>query len=339
MCKKNDRVIVHFATKQRFYPFMQCLFYVSLRRSMKTHTFRSKPELIAILVIAFFCFMAANCHITPSVKAADVNGKATPELPTPGGDKSANSDAGKMPSIEGMKVADPKTILARPEVPILCYHQIRDWKPTDSKTAQAYIVPPASFQEQMKMLADSGYHTILPDQLYAYLNEGAPLPSKPVMLTFDDTDLDQYTVAKPIMDKYNFKGVFFVMTVSIGRPRYMTKEQIKDLSDKGHSIASHTWDHHNVKKYQGNDWVTQIEKPTKQLEAITGKQIKYFAYPFGLWNHEAIPELKKRGMIAAFQLYAKRDEQDPLYTIRRIIVPAMKPASLYKSMHEAFKFN
>lgn len=338
MCKKNDTEIVLFATKQRFYPFVKCLFYVCLRRSMKTHTFRSKPELIAILVIAFFCFMAANCH-GPSVKAAEVKGHSNPEASTADGAKTASSSEAKMPSIEGMKVADPKTVLGRPEVPILCYHQIRDWKPTDSKTAQAYIVPPASFAEQIKMLADSGYHTILPDQLYAYLNEGTPLPSKPVMLTFDDTDLDQYTVAKPIMDKYGYKGVFFVMTVSIGRPRYMSKEQIKDLSDNGHVIASHTWDHHNVKKYQGNDWVTQIEKPTKQLETITGKQIKYFAYPFGLWNHEAIPELKKRGMIAAFQLYAKRDEQDPLYTIRRIIVPAMKPAALSKSMHEAFKYN
>ena len=89
----------------------------------------------------------------------------------------------------------------------------------------------------------------------------------------------------------------------------MSKEQVKELSDLGHTIGSHTWDHHNVKKYQGNDWVTQIEKPTRQLEAITGKTIRYFAYPFGLWNKEAIPELKKRGFIAAFQLNEKRDEQ------------------------------
>jgi len=330
--------MVYFATKRRCYPFKACLFYVSLRRFMKTYTFRSKPEFIAILVIAFFCFMAANCHENPAQKAADVIGTPTPGLPKPGGGKPTEV-AASIPSIEGMKVADPKTILGRPEVPILCYHQIRDWKPTDSKTAQGYIIPPASFAEQIKMLADSGYHTILPDQLYAYLNEGTPLPSKPVMLTFDDTDLDQYTVAKPLLEKYGYKGVFFVMTVSIGRPRYMSKEQIKDLSDKGHVIASHTWDHHNVKKYQGQDWVTQIEKPTKQLEQITGKKIQYFAYPFGLWNHEAIPELKKRGMIAAFQLYAKRDETDPLYTIRRIIVPAMKPATLSKAMHTAFAYN
>ena len=317
---------------------MQCLFYVILLRSMKTHTFRSKPELIAILVIAFFCFMAANCHVNPNVKAANVNAGSTPELPgkaTAGKSKSSVETI----STDPIEVADATSILKKPEVPILCYHQIRDWRPTDSKTAQAYIVPPASFHEQMKMLADSGYHTILPDQLYAYLNKGTALPAKPVMLTFDDTDLDQYTVALPEMEKYGFKGVFFVMTVSLGRPHYMSKDQVKDLSDKGNCIASHTWDHHNVKKYQGKDWETQIEKPTKTLETITGKPIKYFAFPFGLWNHEAIPELKKRGMIAAFTLYDKRDQEFPLYTIRRIIVPAMKPAALSSAMHKAFGYN
>src|SRR5690606_31537465 len=146
-----------------------------------------------------------------------------------------------------------------------------------------------------------------------------PLPAKPIMLTFDDTVLEQFTIAKPEMDKYGFKGVFFIMTVSIGRPGYMSKEQIKALSDAGHTIGSHTWDHHNFKKYQGDDWVTQIEKPTKTLQEITGKPIKYFAYPFGLWNTEGIPELQKRGFTAAFQLAENRDSQYPLYTIRRII--------------------
>ena len=56
-------------------------------------------------------------------------------------------------------VADAATILARQQVPVICYHQIRDWKPTDSKVARDYIIPPAVFQAQIKMLADSGYHT------------------------------------------------------------------------------------------------------------------------------------------------------------------------------------
>lgn len=254
-------------------------------------------------------------------------------------DTSKSSDTSKTTTVkQSGPISDAATILARHEIPILCYHQIRDYKPTDSKVARDYIVPPSIFAEQMKALADSGYHTVLPEELYVYLAYGSPLPSKPVMITFDDTDLEQFTVAAPEMKKHGYKGVFFIMTVSIGRPRYMSNEQIKQLSDEGHAIGSHTWDHHNVKKYAGDDWATQIEKPTKQLETITGKKINFFAYPFGLWNPEAIPELKKRGMIAAFQLFAKRDEKDPLFTIRRIIITGTNSgASMLTKMRTSFK--
>ncbi|GAA4397316.1 hypothetical protein GCM10023187_06600 [Nibrella viscosa] len=239
------------------------------------------------------------------------------------------------------KKADAATILARQQVPILCYHQVRDWREKDSKTARDYIVPLDLFRQQMKMLADSGYHTISPDQLYAYLTTGAALPSKPVMLTFDDGDLDQYTDAVPIMNKHGFKGTFFIMTVAIGRrgkQPYMDKSQIKALSDAGHTIGCHTWDHHNVKKYEGKDWVTQIEEPTKKLEEITGKPVRYFAYPFGLWNYPATQELKKRNYLAAFQLAEKRDPQEPLYTVRRIIASGYwSPKTLHNAMVASFK--
>jgi peptidoglycan/xylan/chitin deacetylase (PgdA/CDA1 family) len=228
-------------------------------------------------------------------------------------------------------------ILSRQQIPVLCYHQIRDWRATDSKRAKDYIVPVAVFKQQLKMLADSGYHTISPDELYDYLTKGSPLPSKPIMLTYDDTDLGQFTIAYPEMQKYNFKGLFFIMTVSLNRPNYMTREEVKQLSDAGNTIGSHTWDHHNVKQYKGNDWKVQLDKPTQQLESITGKAIRYFAYPFGLWNEQAIPELKKRDFKAAFQLITKRDQQEPLYTIRRIIVPGYWSLStLHNAMQKDF---
>ena len=243
-------------------------------------------------------------------------------------------------SIPAGKIADAATILARPQVPVLCYHQIRDWRASDSKTSKDYIIPVAAFKEQMQMLADSGYHTVLPDQLYAYLTTGAPLPKKPVMLTFDDGDFDQYTVAAPELEKHGFKGAFFIMTVAIGRhgkQPYMDKTQIKDLSDRGHAIGAHTWDHHNVKKYQGDDWKIQVDEPKTKLEGIIGKPVKYFAYPFGLWNREALPELQKRGYVAAFTLADKRDDTMPLYTVRRIIAGGQwKAKTFYRNMIQSF---
>jgi peptidoglycan/xylan/chitin deacetylase (PgdA/CDA1 family) len=233
--------------------------------------------------------------------------------------------------------ADAATILSRPQVPILCYHQIRDWSSSDSRIAKDYIVPVNNFRAQIKFLADNGYHTILPDQLYDYLLKGMPLPLKPIMISFDDTRLDQFTIGREEMNRYGFKGVFFIMTVSLGRPGYMTKEQVKQLADEGNIIGSHTWNHSNIKKYSGEDWTIQIDKPSQQLEKITGKPIKYFAYPFGLWNKEAIEQLKQRGLKAAFQLSAKRDENDPQFTIRRMIVPGeWSTATLQKWIQNSF---
>jgi len=285
-----------------------------------------------LLIISIYLSSCQSNSTTLSSESAD----SIPAIQS--NEKSNTEETEKTESgqVAGKK-ANAAEILARPQVPILCYHQIRNWISTDGKMGKDYIVPIAEFKSQMKMLADSGYQTILPDQLYNYLVYGAKLPKKPIMLTFDDTKLDQYTNALPELKKYGFKGVFFIMTVSLGKPNYMSKAQVKELSDAGHVIGSHTYDHQNVKKYQGEDWVTQIEKPTKTLKEITGKDVKYFAYPFGLWNKEAIPELKKRGFISAFILAEKRDENDPLYTIRRIIASGYwNTRTLHNSIVKSF---
>jgi peptidoglycan/xylan/chitin deacetylase (PgdA/CDA1 family) len=301
--------------------------FSSMRNTRPARSVRN----VILTASVVICGTLYSCQSTPAMNIA------VAAAPPPGAEEKPVTKPAAEVSINGIEPASPAVVLARKEVPILCYHQIREWRSTDSKTAQNYIVPTETFREQMKMLADSGYHTILPDQLYAYLNTGAALPPRPIMLTFDDTDLEQFTVAMPEMNKHGFKGLFFVMTVSLGRPNYMSKAQVKELSDGGNVIGSHTWDHHNVKQYQGNDWTTQVEKPSKQLETITGKPIHYFAYPFGLWNPAAIPQLKQRGMVAAFQLSGKRDVNDPLYTIRRIIVPgAWKPATLQSWIKRSF---
>ncbi|WP_158557145.1 polysaccharide deacetylase family protein [Mucilaginibacter conchicola] len=207
-----------------------------------------------------------------------------------------------------------------PQIPVLCYHQIRDWKPKDKARDKEYIMPPATFRKRLKMLADSGYHTILPDELYAHLTKGTPLPSKPVMLTFDDTDGDQYHIARPEMAKYGFKGVYFIVFNNINKNRaYMNRSQIRQLSDEGHVIGSHTLNHPNIKKLKDSDWVNELDVSARKLETLTGKPVKYFAYPFGIWDQRVLPQLDKYGYLAAFQLDQPRDAAKPLLTVRRVI--------------------
>ncbi|RZK50233.1 MAG: polysaccharide deacetylase family protein [Pedobacter sp.] len=298
--------------------------------------------LISVLASTLFLFSCQSNSSLENTQTSDSTGvSAASDIKNDESEKVVSQPSSNTSSYDAIKVADAKTILARKQVPILCYHQVRNWLARDGKAGKDYIVEIENFKNHIKMLADSGYNTILPDQLYAYLNEGKPLPEKPIMLTFDDTGLDQFTVVNPTLKKYGYKGVYFIMTVSIGKKGkfvdYMSAEQIKQLSDEGNVIGSHSYDHKNFKKYEGNDWVEQLEKPTQKLEEITGKKITEFAYPFGLWNAQGIPELKKRNFRMAFGLADKRDENEPLYTIRRIIASGYwSPKTLHNSIVKSF---
>ena len=274
----------------------------------------------ASLILLFFL---ASCS-TPSEKAKKESSTVvTPEV--------KNIDPKKT------AIADLATILSKKEVPILCYHNIRDFSASASGNIKVYTVKPPAFAQQMKALADAGYQTILPEQLYNYLVFDGPLPAKPIMITFDDTREEQFSIGAAEMKKYGFKGVFFIMTVSINRPGYMSKEQIKSLSDNGNVVAAHTWDHHMVTKYTGDDWNLQLVKPKAKLEEIIGKPITDFAYPFGLWNTAAIPEIKKSDYKMAYILATKRDTTDPIYTIRRIIVSGTwSTEGMMKSINSSF---
>ncbi|HEV7334253.1 MAG TPA: polysaccharide deacetylase family protein [Flavisolibacter sp.] len=291
------------------------------------------------IICAFSFFLLYSCT---NSKTAPVKENDTTVNEKPAVKKDSVRTENRVP-------ADAATIMARQQVPVLCYHHIRDIQ-MPSRKDRGYEVTLSQFKAQMKALSDSGYQTVLPDQLYEYLVYGAPLPPKPVMLTYDDTSEEHFTIAKQEMEKYGFKGVFFLMTISIDRPRYMTKAQIKQLADDGHAVASHTWDHHRVDRYKSentveergvkkvmNDWEQQLGKSKQTIEAITGKPVVDFAYPFGIWSKEGIPEIKKQGYRMAFQLSTKRDSLEPLHTVRRMIVsPEWSAEGMIRVMNSTF---
>jgi peptidoglycan/xylan/chitin deacetylase (PgdA/CDA1 family) len=218
-------------------------------------------------------------------------------------------------------------LIGEQEVPVLCYHAIRNSSKNDSSDHKIYSVSPLAFAQQMKALANEGYTTISPDALYNYLKSDKPLPQKPIMITFDDGREEQYSIGAQEMKKYNFRGVFFIMTVAVGKPGYMSSAEIKDLSDNGHTIGCHTWDHHKVNHYEEKDWQLQLVKPKKKLEEITQKPIAFFAYPYGLWNEAAADSLKANGYKMAFTINHKKNPGKPFYTIPRMIVPGSYSAS------------
>jgi peptidoglycan/xylan/chitin deacetylase (PgdA/CDA1 family) len=218
-------------------------------------------------------------------------------------------------------------------VPVLCYHNIKE----NPAKENVFTISEAHFDAQLKLLYDSGYRTISPEQLVQRFTIGHELPTKPVIISFDDAHEEHYSIAKPILEKYGFRGVFFIMTVYINKPNYLTATQIKELAQSGHTIGGHTWNHPMVTSLAGNAWDQQIDKPDLELEKITGKPVKFFAYPNGVWNENAIAELKNRKIKAAFQLMGKESEKEALFTIRRVMVSGLwTPKDMKKQITRIF---
>ena len=205
----------------------------------------------------------------------------------------------------------------QPKIPALSYHNVR----TYSSQNPAYFISPERFEEHMKRLKEAGYRSVLPNQVEEVFQEGKVIRDKSLIISFDDTRADHYLTAAPILEKYGFRGTFFIMTVAIGKSGYMSKEQIRELADRGHAIGLHTWDHQDLRKILPNQWHIQIEKPKADLEEITGKKITALAYPFGLWNRAVILQIQQRGLRSAYQLGGKSDPVYPVFSLPRILVP------------------
>ena len=231
---------------------------------------------------------------------------------------------------------DPAAMAARAHVPVLCWHQIRAATASDSTSDRAYIVSPKALAAQLDALDRAGYHPVTGHALVAHVALGKPLPRKPVLLTFDDASAGQYTQALPLLRRHHFVATFFVMTVVLDKPGWLTSGQVRRLDRAGMTIAPHTYDHHAVPEYRGEDWKTQLVEPAARLAKLVGHPVRLFAYPFGLWSPDAFPHLDDAGYVAAFQLAGKLDRRNPLWTLRRIIVPELSGRELLTTIKRDF---
>lgn len=250
---------------------------------------------------------AAPTSPTPTSPGASSPG--TP--PSPGGAASTGSGA-----------TDVAAQMSRTGIPVLCYHQIRPWAAGDSAyNKRSLICPPENFRRQLDGLVEAGYTSITPDAYLAHVRTGAALPAKPVLLTFDDGKDSQPLVAAPELTRRGLTGTFFVMTVVIGNPGWITATQIRAMAGAGHTIGSHTWDHHDVRKYTDKDFDTQFVKARETLRKHSGQAVETFAYPYGAWNAAALPKLAVAGYTTAFQLQEQKvDAAAPPLTLRRTLV-------------------
>ena len=113
-------------------------------------------------------------------------------------------------------------------IPVLMYHKIGDDKDNDA------VIREDLFREQMKFLKDNGYNPLTMDQLYEYVVNGAAVPEKPVVLTFDDGYADTYSIVYPLMKEYGFAATVFINPGDVGTR--LTWDQVREMHKNGITI-------------------------------------------------------------------------------------------------------
>lgn len=197
-------------------------------------------------------------------------------------------------------------------IPILLYHHIQS---TDYFSR--YRVPPERFEQQMKLMHDWGYETITTEMLVKAITEGADLPPRPFLITFDDGDVDVYENAFPIMEKYGFKGVFYLVSNYLDQPNYITVAQVKEMAAAGWEIGSHSMNHLELPLYPERQRAEVVESK-QQLEKRLGVPIQTFAYPFGKADGGTIDYVHFAKYIAGMGLgYTADQGKGNLFSLQR----------------------
>ncbi|MDK3256932.1 polysaccharide deacetylase family protein [Blastococcus capsensis] len=269
-------------------------------------------------------FLAAAGTVLLGACSAPTTDRST--APTARAPRSPAQSSPAAPSTPPASSAPPppataEELLARSTVPVLCFHQLREFRAGDSAYARTIITPPSVFRAQLQALRDGGRTPIGTAQLLDHLQFGAPLPDRPVLLTFDDGSATHHSVALPVLTELGFPAAFFPMTVVLGKPDWLSADQLRDLDRAGMTIGAHSWDHQRVDRLTGDQWATQLDRPRAELAGILGHPVDLLAYPHGVWSPEALPRVEAAGYRAAFQLADPQDPAFPLLTIRRIMPP------------------
>ena len=184
-------------------------------------------------------------------------------------------------------------------IPILTYHNFT------SDESSSYKINIDKFTNQMEYLANHDFSVISMSELIAGLTNGV-LPPKPVVITIDDGYKTTYTLAYPILKKYNFPATFFIYTDFIEKNDHsLTWGEIREMAENNFEIGSHTISHCNLikltEKENNEDYLNRIRKEIflskKILEKEIGKEIQFFAYPYGTYS----PQVKQLAIQAGYK--------------------------------------
>ena len=182
-------------------------------------------------------------------------------------------------------------------IPILMYHVVSN--PPPGAPFPQLFVRPHDFSAEMGWLAARGYHAVTLQRAYDYWTRGAPLPSRPIVISFDDGYLSQYTRAFPVLNAHRWPGVLN-MEVNFLRPvGGLRPWRIRRLLDAGWELDAHTLTHPDLTQVDAADVRRQVAGSRVALRRLFHVPVNFFCYPAGRYDALVVAEVRRAGFFGA----------------------------------------
>lgn len=230
-------------------------------------------------------------------------------------------------------------------VPILMYHSVLK----DPAAAGKYVVSPKTLESDLLWLKENGYTTVLSSDLVDFVQKNAPLPEKPVMLTFDDGHANNLLYVLPLLEKYDMRAVICIVgkyseAYSLSEDHnpsyaYLSWEEINRLKESGRvEIANHSYDMHaqdarkgTMKKvFESKEAYSaalrsDLEKTQRLLQENCNIKPIAFSYPFGSVCADSVDVVRECGFQVSFGCAEKVNfitDANSLYCLGRFNRPS-----------------
>jgi peptidoglycan/xylan/chitin deacetylase (PgdA/CDA1 family) len=221
--------------------------------------------------------------------------------------RGSGADSGKVRNSTPQPDWEPHT----GPVPILEYHVLGE-APADAPYPELYVERP-DFRHQLEWLDEHGYQAVTLEQVEQAWYEGATLPPKPVVLSFDDGYRPQFTFALPQLRKHGWAGVLNLKAE--GSDLY--ESNVKAMITAGWELAAHTIHHLDLTELGAEQLQEEVAGSRQLLQNEFGVPVKNFCYPAGEFDEAVIAAVEKAGYVGATTEIPGYAESDAPYELAR----------------------
>jgi peptidoglycan/xylan/chitin deacetylase (PgdA/CDA1 family) len=181
-------------------------------------------------------------------------------------------------------------------IPILMYHVVSAPRP-ETPNPELWVAP-EDFRAQMQALRRHGYTGISLREAHAAWTGRGALPPRPVVVSFDDGYLSDYTHAGPVLKALGWPGVLNLELRNVG-PGGITAHQVRSLVRDGWEVDSHTIDHPDLTTLGPRELRRQVVVSRRELRRRFKVPVDFFCYPSGRVNPTVASAVRAAGYQAA----------------------------------------